>query len=420
MNIISIIYIICSLIAFESAFTIFRLNKRATSNILFALFSFDFCLFCLTYSQLTAAPAKDIAMSWHMITIPSGTLITILTFHFTLALTGRKKIASNPILFLPLYLPSFYFMFQLLSGNIITDISKTTWGWDVVYDQKTPGTILGISHGILLLIAGSILFFRWYYTSEKILEKKQARPVAFSFATGAFGSTFILFNTVSTDPFYNTLVSDISFAVFYTFFILGVRFSVGKYKLMNLHPEVPIVDIIMGINEACFLTDISGTIICSNREGNSLIQNQNEQLIFGLFSCPETIQSGMKGLLSNASGKATVRCFITDSKRSYSARWFHLTFQCVRDEGGTPSGFMVMAKEDLSLKDFQTKFDITGRQAEIILLAISGLSNRDMGERLNISERTVENHLFNIYNKMGIDNKIELLKNTARYGIIPD
>lgn len=420
MNIISIIYIICSFIAFESAITIFRLNKKAPANILFALFSFDFCMFSLTYSQLAAAPTRDIAMSWHMLTIPSGTLITILTFHFTLALTGRKKLASKPLLFLPLYLPSFYFMFQMLLGNIITDISKTPWGWDVVYDQNTPATFLGILHGILLLIAGSILFFRWYYTSEKILEKKQARPVAFSFATGAFGSMFILFNTVSADPFYTTLVTDIVFVLFYTFFILGVRFSVGKYRLMNLHPEVPIIDIIMGINEACFLTGNDGTIICSNREGSRLIKNQHEQIIFDLFSCPETIQAEMEQLLYNSSGKTTVRCFMTESKRSYSARWFHLTLQCVRDEGGTSSGFLVMAKEDLTLKDFQAKFDITGRQAEIILLAITGLSNRDMGERLNISERTVENHLFNIYNKMGIDNKIELLKNTARYGFTPD
>ena len=57
---------------------------------------------------------------------------------------------------------------------------------------------------------------------------------------------------------------------------------------------------------------------------------------------------------------------------------------------------------------------------QIILLAISGISNREIAGRLALSERTVENHLFNIYNRIGIDNRMDLVNVAARYGLTPN
>ena len=93
---------------------------------------------------------------------------------------------------------------------------------------------------------------------------------------------------------------------------------------------------------------------------------------------------------------------------------------CVIDEAGTLAGFIVVITEERSLADFQTLHKLTTRQMEIIHLAVSGLSNIEIAGHLKISERTVENHLFNIYNKIGIDNKIELIKTAARYKFLPE
>jgi DNA-binding NarL/FixJ family response regulator len=51
---------------------------------------------------------------------------------------------------------------------------------------------------------------------------------------------------------------------------------------------------------------------------------------------------------------------------------------------------------------------ITHREREIITLAASGLSNSDIAQRLVVSVRTVENHLYRASTKLGTSNRAEL------------
>jgi DNA-binding NarL/FixJ family response regulator len=45
----------------------------------------------------------------------------------------------------------------------------------------------------------------------------------------------------------------------------------------------------------------------------------------------------------------------------------------------------------------------------------SGLSNIEISEKLNISENTVESHFTSIYNKLTVNNKIELFNIAKKY-----
>ena len=58
---------------------------------------------------------------------------------------------------------------------------------------------------------------------------------------------------------------------------------------------------------------------------------------------------------------------------------------------------------------FLKRFNITEREKEIIALAIQGLSNNDMSEKLFISARTVESHLYKIFQKCDIKNRTQLI-----------
>ena len=52
---------------------------------------------------------------------------------------------------------------------------------------------------------------------------------------------------------------------------------------------------------------------------------------------------------------------------------------------------------------------LTTREREVVRMIASGLRNRDIGERLSISENTVKVHLHNIYEKLGVEGRMELL-----------
>jgi DNA-binding NarL/FixJ family response regulator len=51
---------------------------------------------------------------------------------------------------------------------------------------------------------------------------------------------------------------------------------------------------------------------------------------------------------------------------------------------------------------------LTDREREIVTLAAGGLSNRDIAERLVVSVRTVENHLYRASTKLGTTDRTEL------------
>lgn len=58
---------------------------------------------------------------------------------------------------------------------------------------------------------------------------------------------------------------------------------------------------------------------------------------------------------------------------------------------------------------FLNQYIITGREKEIILLLAKGLANKQIGAELDISEKTVKNHVYNIFRKAGVQGRVELL-----------
>lgn len=58
---------------------------------------------------------------------------------------------------------------------------------------------------------------------------------------------------------------------------------------------------------------------------------------------------------------------------------------------------------------FRNRFGTTGREEEIALLVVRGLSNSEIGDKLCISVRTVESHLYNVFQKTGVKNRVQLI-----------
>jgi DNA-binding NarL/FixJ family response regulator len=61
---------------------------------------------------------------------------------------------------------------------------------------------------------------------------------------------------------------------------------------------------------------------------------------------------------------------------------------------------------------------LTEREVEVLKLAAKGMSNRGIAEELIISDRTVQTHLTNIFNKMGVGSRTEAVVHALRRGWI--
>lgn len=53
--------------------------------------------------------------------------------------------------------------------------------------------------------------------------------------------------------------------------------------------------------------------------------------------------------------------------------------------------------------------ELTDREKEISFLMAEGLTNRQIADRLYISEGTVKNYISNIYDKTGIHDRVKLI-----------
>lgn len=61
---------------------------------------------------------------------------------------------------------------------------------------------------------------------------------------------------------------------------------------------------------------------------------------------------------------------------------------------------------------------LTARETEIARMIAQGLRNKVIAERLQISEGTVKIHLHNVYEKLGLDGRLELMLWAQRQGLV--
>jgi DNA-binding CsgD family transcriptional regulator len=67
--------------------------------------------------------------------------------------------------------------------------------------------------------------------------------------------------------------------------------------------------------------------------------------------------------------------------------------------GGAETPALRQASEPLPLSE---------REREVVMLLAEGLSSREIAERLTVSKRTVEGHIYHAMNKTGVSSREEL------------
>lgn len=62
---------------------------------------------------------------------------------------------------------------------------------------------------------------------------------------------------------------------------------------------------------------------------------------------------------------------------------------------------------------------LTDRETEVLTVLASGATNKEIAQTLHISVATVKTHIINIYAKLGVDNRVEVVNKAKREGLIP-
>ncbi len=70
----------------------------------------------------------------------------------------------------------------------------------------------------------------------------------------------------------------------------------------------------------------------------------------------------------------------------------------------------------MSAGELQTGHVLSERELQVIELVSSGLKNEEISQRLEISKRTVDNHISNILTKTGTENRVALVRWALEWG----
>jgi two-component system response regulator DegU len=66
-------------------------------------------------------------------------------------------------------------------------------------------------------------------------------------------------------------------------------------------------------------------------------------------------------------------------------------------------------RTEAAMEQYLDKYDISQREREIVQLLLKGKSNKEIEDALFIAMGTVKNHVYNIYRKIGVKNRAQLL-----------
>ena len=187
--------------------------------------------------------------------------------------------------------------------------------------------------------------------------------------------------------------------------------SNGKEALISVKeklPDVLIVDIRMpemgGIECVETLNKTGSTTKCI-----ILSMHDSEEYIL------KSVASGAKGYLLKDTGKTEfIKAIHTvqEGGKYYSGDISNVLVNNLLN----PSA---KASESLETKAHANKpFDLTTKEIQVLEMVLSGLTNKQIAEKLQNSKRTVETHRFNLMRKMEVKNLMDLSKKAQEFKLV--
>ena len=63
-------------------------------------------------------------------------------------------------------------------------------------------------------------------------------------------------------------------------------------------------------------------------------------------------------------------------------------------------------------------FRLTSHEKQVLLLVVAGYTNRDIAREFGLSEQTIKHHVAQIFDKLGVSNRLELLLSALHHQLI--
>lgn len=346
------------------------------------------------------------------ISYTGGFLYSPVILHFFLEIS---RIKIRPYYLVLNYLP---FIILIITNwadfFIFSSIIKYNNEWLGIINSGSMRMQFYIAALFIIYSASIAVLIKWNLKTASNKERIQSRLILIFFSI-SYMTSYIL--TLILPLFGISEYQFIGVAIF-DFFIIGLYFLVSRFRFMNLKGTLKSDEIISHISEFVFVLDndlmivecnTGAGLLCNGPDGK-LRKRSFTDIIIDNGDFSSSIKSVVACEIKNFT---TIISYKTESQPIHARAYV----SGIKDRFRDNSGILVISSEIKDVLKFQKTFGITGRELEITALVVSGSTYKEISDKLGISERTVERHLTNIYNKLGINNKIELYRIAEGYNI---
>jgi DNA-binding CsgD family transcriptional regulator len=157
-------------------------------------------------------------------------------------------------------------------------------------------------------------------------------------------------------------------------------------------------------------------IFILNRKIDIVYSNKQASLFLNRFEIPEEIPSVSRRIFNALDGDKFQELFpgeiiIIKKFEGSPSNWL---FRFAIPVKSQPIIVIYIIEDKISNKlnvnEIRQQYGLTRREADIIRRLLDGLKNVEISRELEIMEQTVKDHLSNIYQKMGVENRFALIR----------
>lgn len=393
---------------------VFVVNPTNRINILF--FALSLFMAVTAFGGVLVQVTDDLAVAqwWFKF----GTACTI--FFPSLVLIFGAEISSmvrKKFLFYALIsAPTLALFIRLMSHHALVDLTRVN-GIRVMREILFPVSfLLNVFLFVLAMIGYLVIMLIWRKRTTKIKEKRQAAILLYSYLIGIVAALIVLILVyLKIIPFLL-----MGFGIFFQIlWYIAVFYCIARFRFLSITPELVSRELIASIDEAIILLDSDKKIVFSNEKIGTPMKHVNDEysgLNDWIVECGE-LENEIDRLLEGECTSFVCRC--TFRGEAEKPVLVNAKFSLVNDRYGDILGIMIVAKSIKGIKQLKSLYRITRREAQILQRMILGLPYHEIASALNITKNTLKRHIANIYIKLGVNNRVELINLLREYHLTP-
>ncbi|MBN2324713.1 MAG: PAS domain-containing protein [Spirochaetes bacterium] len=417
MHILAFMAVVATItyLVFGGYILLLDIRSRLHRLFFYMTFALAFWAFCAFW--VYEAPSAETVRQWVKISFPAPVLFYAFAFHFSIVLFRSDRQASW--LYCLIYIPAVYFtLLNFTSYTMYSGFIRygSIWTFEIANDFARGRSF--ILYYVGYLVACLVLFLIRRRRVESYREKMQSMVL--------FCSLIITLTIASLEgvilPEFTSYRSPQPAPIFLMIWMGGILFSMVRYRFLTISHAMVGEDLADNISNAIVLLDNEARIITINKKGLALADGPKEAFIHAPLSSlleeHEKIIGEIDGMRRGEFRSFACRVHVKNGKSASTL--LDARFSMVKDHFGDPIGVMLIGREVKESRQFKSRYKITDREEEIVQHIISGQPTKKIASDLNVAERTVKAHITNIYNKLGVGNRMQLLNLIKEYDLFPE